>query len=183
MRAWIGERLPPPLAEMPDRELAIDQAVTLLATGREPVAAALAWGVARLHCRPAELRALRSGLPSASLETILASPALRSTVSATLKEHPPVPVIVRRLAARQQLGGRDVRAGAEVVAPAIDPHGGGAHRCLGPELSRVTLAVVLAAWAARHRFEPVERGIPRAVRRNAVVIPEGGLRVRRRAPA
>lgn len=161
----------------------VDQAITMLATGREPVAAALAWAVVAIDEDDLAARDARRALAALGAEprasALRACAPLEALVDRALARGPVVPEIVRRLAREATIGGRRVAAGAEVRARVaaggergcpVRAFGGGAHGCLGRELARATLSVVLGVWLGEHELVVVARDA-RGRRRNAVRVP------------
>jgi len=55
------------------------------------------------------------------------------------------------------------------------PFGGGARRCLGAAFATFEMRVVLGTVLSRCRLSLVERAVPRVVRRNLTLGPEGGI--------
>lgn len=175
---------------LPDDEL-VDELRTLVIAGHETTATTLAWALWRLHRAPDALRALRDELdalgPSVDAETLAALPYLGAVCDETLRLHPIVPIMARRLARDWTLAGRTIPAGT-MVCPAVmlthldpalypDPHafrperfvakrygpgafypyGGGARRCLGAAMASYELRVALGTVLHHHRFAP-DRG-------------------------
>lgn len=173
---------------LPDDEL-VDELRTLVIAGHETTATTLAWALWRLHRTPDALRRLRDELDAAGLDpAALASlPFLSAVCDETLRLHPIVPIMARRLARDWTLAGHTLPAGT-MICPAVmlthldralypDPHafrperfldrrygpgefypyGGGARRCLGASMAAWELRVALGTVLRTHAFAP-DRG-------------------------
>ncbi len=191
-------------APMTDAELR-DELVTLLLAGHETTATGLAWAVERLVRTPdvlAELTAeCRAGGHGPE-----GGPLLDATVKEILRLRPPLPIVVRRLAAPYEIGGRLLPAGAR-VAPCIWlthrrpdlypdpdafqperflgvtpdtyawlPFGGGIRRCIGAAFAQFEMKIVLGAILARADLAPAAPEFERTARRAIVLVPERGAR-------
>jgi cytochrome P450 len=173
---------------LPDDEL-VDELRTLVIAGHETTATTLAWSLWRLHRTPDALRRLRAELDAAGPDpaALAALPYLSAVCDETLRLHPIVPIMARRLARDWTLAGHTLRAGT-MICPAVmlthldralypDPHtfrperfldrrygpgefypyGGGARRCLGAAMAAWELRVALGTLLRNHHFEP-DRG-------------------------
>jgi cytochrome P450 len=175
---------------MPDDEL-VDELRTLVIAGHETTATTLAWALWRLHRTPAALDRLRAELDAAGAgadpAALAALPFLGAVCDETLRLHPIVPIMARRLARDWTLAGRTLAAGT-MVCPAVMlthldpavypdpdsfrperfldrrpgagefyPYGGGARRCLGAAMASWELRVALGTILRAHRFAP-DRG-------------------------
>ncbi|MGX1804850.1 cytochrome P450 [Nocardia sp. NPDC055321] len=165
-----------------DAELGADelreQVRTLLVAGHETTATALVWALYRLHRTPAALARLRAELdaagPGADPVELAALPYLDAVCQETLRMHPPVPIVVRRLTGDYALRGTPLVSGDTMGLsvhllhsdPAVwpeshlfrperflerryspfefAPYGGGHRRCAGAALADFELRVVLA---------------------------------------
>ena len=159
-----------------------EQLRTLLVAGHETTATSVAWALYHVHRHPAvherlvdEVRAQGSGAPAEDLARL---PYLDAVCKETLRLHPPVPVVLRRLAAPLEVRGDEVPAGA-TVGVALEllhtrrdvwahprrfepqrfldrrygpfeyaPYGGGHRRCVGFALAEYELRIVLATILA-----------------------------------
>lgn len=99
-----------------------DELVTLLATGHETTATALAWVVYWVWSHPTVYRRLRAevgGLPAgAPAQQVSQVEYLKSVVLETLRINPVVPIIARQLQRPVELAGYQLPAGV-TVAPVI----------------------------------------------------------------
>ncbi len=197
-------------AAMSDEEVR-DQLLTLLAAGHETTATALAWSLYWIHRDPkllddlrAELRALgRDPEPDA----VAALPLLDATCAETLRLHPIVADVARRLRAPLPFGRWTLpaRAGVGVVTallhnnPAIyprpevfdpqrflnakpspfayTPFGGGSRRCLGAAFALYEMKLVLATLLSDFELQLLETRV-RPSRQNVTMGPRGGIRMR-----
>jgi cytochrome P450 len=97
---------------MSDGELR-DELVTLLLAGHETTATAVAWAVERLVRHPDKLARLQ-----AEIDTGERDEYLQAVATETLRVHPVVPLVVRRLTEPLRVGGMLLPAGTR-VAPSI----------------------------------------------------------------
>lgn len=151
---------------MDDQELR-DQLVTLLVTGHETTATALAWTFERLLRNPAVLERLRASLAEGEEDY------LNCVIKESLRSRPIIPYALRRLSAPLEIGGYTVPAGAYLgcstilthqrpdIYPDPDefrperfqdsatqnyawiPFGGGVRRCLGASFANLEMRVIL----------------------------------------
>ncbi|HEY5857526.1 MAG TPA: cytochrome P450 [Aldersonia sp.] len=159
-----------------------EQLRTLLVAGHETTATSIAWALYHVHRHPAvrerlvaEVRALGPDVPAEDLARL---PYLDAVCKETLRLHPPVPVVLRRLAAPLEIRGVGAPAGA-TVGVALEllhthrdvwghprrfdpqrfldrrygpfeyaPYGGGHRRCVGFALAEYELRIVLATILA-----------------------------------
>jgi cytochrome P450 len=193
------------------REEIRDQLLTLLAAGHETTATALAWALYWIHRDPPLLRDLRDELralgPDAEPDAIAALPLLDATCSETLRLHPIVPDVARRVLAPMELGEWSVpkRGGVAVVTALLHanpdlyprpevfdarrflgarpspfeytPFGGGARRCLGAAFAMYEMKLVLATLLGDVDLELIDRQVA-PTRQNVTIGPKGGVRVR-----
>jgi cytochrome P450 len=195
---------------MTDEEIR-DQLLTLLAAGHETTATALAWALYWIHRDPKLLGDLRAELGSsgrdAEPDAVAALPLLDATCAETLRLHPIVPDVARRLRAPLTLGRWTIpaRAGVAVVTallhnnPAIyprpdafdarrfldakpspfsyTPFGGGSRRCLGAAFALYEMKLVLATLLSDFELQLVDMRV-RPSRQNVTMGPRGGIRMR-----
>jgi cytochrome P450 len=152
-----------------DGEQLRDELITLLFAGHETTATALAWALERLARHPAAWERLRSGDEE----------YLDAVAKETLRLRPVVPIVLRRVIERVEIGGYELPVGVS-VAPCIllvhrradlypdpaafrperflerpagtytwIPFGGGVRRCLGASLALFEMKAVLRVIAAR----------------------------------
>jgi cytochrome P450 len=188
-----------------------DQLITLLAAGHETTATALAWALYWTHREPslaAELRAEIATLgPDPEPDAIAALPLLDATCTETLRLHPILPDVARRLRAPMKLGRYSLPAGTGIGVStrplhtnprlypnpnAFDakrflgtkpspfgyaPFGGGSRRCLGAAFATYEMKLVLATLLTTFDFELLDRNVV-PFRRNLTMAPRGGVRMR-----
>ncbi|WP_280468155.1 cytochrome P450 [Nocardia cyriacigeorgica] len=168
-----------------DRDLC-DQLRTLLVAGHETTANTLVWALLRVHREPAVLHRLRAELrdagPDAAPEELLRLPYLDAVCQETLRLHPAVPIVLRRLTASYTLRGAGL-APDDIMGVAVPllhsdpavwsepgrfrperfldrrytpfefaPFGGGHHRCVGAALADTELRIALAIIIGRTRL-------------------------------
>ncbi|WP_330233729.1 cytochrome P450 [Nocardia sp. NBC_00508] len=155
-----------------------DQVRTLLVAGHETTATALVWALFRLHRAPGPLARLRAELrdagPDASPTELAGLPYLDAVCQETLRLHPPVPIVVRRLTESYTLRGVALAPGDTmgIAVPLLHsdpdtwsdarrfepgrfierryrpfefaPFGGGHRRCVGAALADYELRIALA---------------------------------------
>ncbi|WP_067532610.1 cytochrome P450 [Nocardia crassostreae] len=155
-----------------------EQLRTLLVAGHETTATALVWALYRLHREPEALRRLRAELDAAGPDPdpldLVTLPNLDAVCQETLRLHPPVPIVLRRLTGDFELRGARLRAGDTmgIAVPLLHsdpavwpdpqrvrpqrflerryspfefaPYGGGHRRCVGATLADYELRIVLA---------------------------------------
>ncbi|WP_067695413.1 cytochrome P450 [Nocardia jejuensis] len=163
-----------------------EQLRTLLVAGHETTATSLVWALYRLHREPAVLARLRAELDEAGADLdpaeLAALPYLDAVCQETLRLHPPVPIVLRRLTGDFALRGAPLVAGDTMgvsiqllhshpgVWPAphefrperflerryspfeFAPYGGGHRRCVGAALADYELRIVLAALVSSVRL-------------------------------
>ncbi len=159
-----------------------EQLRTLLVAGHETTATSLVWALFQLHREPTVLERLRSELDAAGdiePEELARLPYLDAVCQETLRLHPPVPIVLRRLTGPYTLCGVDLVAGDTmgIVLPLLHsdpdcweeperfrpqrfldrrygpfefaPYGGGHRRCLGATLADFELRIALATVLTR----------------------------------
>ncbi|MGV9615009.1 cytochrome P450 [Nocardia xishanensis] len=166
-----------------DAELG-DQLRTLLVAGHETTATSLVWALYHLHRAPEALRRLRAELGAAgdSPTDLAGLPYLDAVCQETLRLHPPVPIVLRRVTEPVTLRGVRVPAGDTMglALPLLHsdpdtwvdaarfrperfldrrygpfelaPYGGGHRRCVGASLADYELRIVLATLLRRVRL-------------------------------
>lgn len=158
-----------------DAELC-EQLRTLLVAGHETTATTLTWALYHLHRERGLLDRIVAELPSASGDPVEQArlPLLDAVCQETLRLHPPVPIVLRRVRQPCRWRGIDIEAGQTIglavgvlhsqpstwpaprlfhpdrfldrkVSPfEFAPFGGGHRRCIGATLAEFELRVVLA---------------------------------------
>lgn len=185
---------------MSDNEL-VDEMKTLLVAGHETTATALTWTVLELLQNPEVLRRLRAELAIGSDEY------LDAVVKESLRLHPIVPMVGRRLQAEATVGGRVYPKGT-VLAPSIYltqrnpdvwaepqrfdpsrfigakpnpyeflPFGGGVRRCIGLAFALFEMKQVLRQIAVRTELRLAAGYRPKVVRRGITFAVSRGLPV------
>ncbi|WP_378735216.1 cytochrome P450 [Nocardia brasiliensis] len=163
-----------------------EQLRTLLVAGHETTATALVWALFELHRAPAALDRLRAELraagPAAGPVELAGLPFLDAVCQETLRLHPAVPIVVRRLTAPFTLRGVALAAGDTmgIAVPLLHsdpqvwadprqfrperfierkyrpfefaPFGGGHRRCVGASLADYELRIALATIVSRVRL-------------------------------
>ncbi len=178
-----------------------DQLVTMVAAGHETTAAAMAWAVERLVRTPARLARLADEAASGG------DNYADAVAKETLRLRPPVPVVLRRLAAPLAVGEWTLPVGV-TVAPCIHlihhrpdvypqpdafmperflerpagtytwiPFGGGIRRCLGASFAVVELKTALGVISRRLRLRPTRSEGEPVVRRMVTSLPGRGAEV------
>jgi cytochrome P450 len=195
---------------MTDAEIR-DQLITLLAAGHETTATSLAWALYWTHRDPAIAAALRAELAALGAnpepDAIASLPLLDAVCSETLRLHPIVTDVARRLRAPMTFGAYELpaRTGVAVIIGSLHanpalypdpgafdakrflgakpspfayaPFGGGSRRCLGAAFAMYEMKLVLATLLAHFDLELLDRDV-RPARRNITMGPKGGVRMR-----
>jgi cytochrome P450 family 135 len=182
---------------MSDKELR-DELMTLLVAGHETSATSLAWALEALVRHPAVLARLRDEVDSGQ------DAYLDAVIQETLRLRPVIALVLRRLTAPMEIGGRLLPAGA-TVAPCIYllhrrpdvypdprafrperfleqppgtytwiPFGGGVRRCLGASFAQFEMKVVLRELVSRLELRAARPQGERRVRRAIIFAPERG---------
>jgi cytochrome P450 len=182
---------------MSDKELR-DELMTLLVAGHETTATALAWALEALARHPRVLARLREEVDRGE------DAYIDAVVKETLRLRPVVALVLRRLTAPMEIGGRMLPAGVS-VAPCIYllhrrpdvypeprtfrperfldqapgtytwiPFGGGVRRCLGASFAQFEMRVVLREVVAQLELEPGSVRQERRVRRAIFFSPSRG---------
>ncbi|HEX3779504.1 MAG TPA: cytochrome P450 [Pseudonocardiaceae bacterium] len=178
-----------------------DQLVTLLLAGHETTATTLAWAFHDLARNPVRLRAAQRAADEGNDEYLTA------VVKESLRLHPVIYEVARRLTAPVEIAGYRLPAGA-IVLPGIGlvqaderhhlhprefrperfldgqpaantwiPFGGGVRRCLGAGFAQMEAAVVLREVLTRFDLRPVHARQESSKARNITQIPAGGARI------
>jgi cytochrome P450 family 135 len=180
---------------MSDHELR-DELVTLLLAGHETTATGLAWTFDELFRHPGALERLEDDDPA----------YLDAVIKESLRLHPPIAFVDRKLRVDLELAGYMLPAGT-IVAPCIYlahrradlypepdafrperfldrgpetyswlPFGGGVRRCVGASFATFEMRVVLETILARARLRPASPRGESATRRAIVLAPRHGTR-------
>jgi len=182
---------------MSDVELR-DELMTLLVAGHETTATSMAWALERLVRHPDKLARLTDEVTAGEEDY------LDAVVKETLRLRPVLPIVVRRLTAPLEIGGRLLPAGVS-VAPCIYlmhrradiypepnrfrperflhtpagtytwiPFGGGVRRCLGASFALFEMKTVLSTIVSRRQLAPVRAQGERVTRRAITLTPARG---------
>jgi cytochrome P450 len=185
---------------MTDRELR-DELMTLLVAGHETTATGLSWAIELLARHPETLSRLEDSVAGGD-ETYL-----DAVIKETLRLHPVIALVLRKLVEPMEIGGRLLPAGVS-VAPSIYlmhrrpdiypeperfrperfierppgtytwiPFGGGVRRCLGAAFAEFEMAVVLRELVSRRRIRPVGDKPEHSVRSTITNVPNRGAEV------
>jgi cytochrome P450 family 135 len=180
-------------------EQIVDELISLLMAAQEPPSIALTWILDRLAREP-ELA-----------EAYLADPSgerADAIVREVLRLRPPASGSLRRLLEPMQVDGRELPAGATVLAPTslvhrdprgfkdpahfeperwlgditpswpFFPFGGGARRCVGEPLAHAEIETVVPAVLRSVKLAPLSAEPERMVQRATVLVPQRSLLVR-----
>ena len=196
-----------------DDDALVSEMKTLLVAGHETTATSLTWTMLELLQHPAALRKVREEVLSADEGSRGGGPFIEAVVRESLRLHPVVPLVGRRLTAPATVGGRRYPAGT-VLAPSIwltqrnpsvwpDPErfkperflgwkpnpyeflpfGGGVRRCIGLAFALFEMKEVLARILERTELALAPGYKPKLVRRGITFAVGGGLPVRRVRPS
>ena len=177
--------------------------MTLLVAGHETTATALAWTLHRLSIHPDVLARAVEEVDAGDASRYLEAVSLE-----TMRLHPVVPMVVRRLAETRTAGSRTIPAGA-VVAPNIwlthrrpdlwpdperfsperflgeaprpnhfFPFGGGNRTCVGRVFALQEMRIVLRQILLQRTPVKVPGYRPRVVRRGVTFAPSRGMPLR-----
>jgi cytochrome P450 len=189
-----------------------EELMTFLFAGHETSAIAMTWAIYHLHSHPESLRTLRDelhDLPDRSPASLAAAPYLKAVVQESLRLHPIVTEVIRKLRVPLQLGEWNLPAGL-AVAPATVlahynpttypdpdaflperflkrtyspfeymPFGGGHRRCIGAAFAAYEMAIVLGTLLSEHRWELVDAGPVVPKRRNLTMGPSSNVSIRK----
>jgi cytochrome P450 len=192
------------------REALRDQLVTLIFAGHETSAIGLSWGIHWLHRHPDSLAVLRAeldGVAHLDAETLSRLPYLDAVCKETLRLHPTVPEVIRKLNEPLQLQSVLLPAGIPVAACIVATHhraelypdpgtfrperflerrfaaheflpfGGGVHRCAGEAFAWLEIKAILATLVMRRTFTLVDARAATPALRSITMEPRGGVPV------
>jgi cytochrome P450 family 110 len=195
-----------------DEQSLYEQLLTFVIAGHETTATSLAWALYEVHRHPEVHQKLISELKTLETENpkqLADAPYLNAVIAETLRRHPPLPIVPRRLTRPFQLQGFELPAGQTIgVAmymahhdPATypDPHvfrperfldarpspflylpfGGGARRCIGAAFASYELKLALGTLLQKSAFRLNEPNLVRSVFRVGTYGPETGIRMTR----
>lgn len=225
MRALIEEKRARPGADILSLLLAVrdedgdalaeseifDQLLSFIVAGHETTATSLAWALDDLHRHPAALARLRDALAglgdAPTPEALAACPLLEAACQETLRLHPPVPLVPRKLTRELAFKGFALPAGVSLAAcPYLAhrrpetfadplayrperflertfspfewlPFGGGSRRCLGAAFAMYEMKIALATLLQSAELRLEEPRPVRSVFRIATFGPETGIRM------
>jgi cytochrome P450 family 110 len=189
-----------------------EELATFLFAGHETSAIAMTWAIYHLHSHPESLRTLQNelrSLPDRTPASLAASPYLKAVVQESLRLHPIVTEVLRKLRVPMQLGEYSIPAGF-AVAPATVlahynpttytdpdafrperflernyspfeymPFGGGHRRCIGAAFAAYEMAIVLGTLLSEHRWELVDAEPVVPKRRNLTMGPSSNVSIRK----
>jgi len=185
-----------------------DELISLVLAGHETTANSLAWTFERLVRSPEPYARLRELVRSEDRER--AEAFVEATIHEGMRVRPVIPMIVRLVKRRWQLGECVIPANTAVAVSIVAlhqrsdvypdpgrfrperfldrkpgtytwmPFGGGIRRCLGASLAMAEQRVVLAAVARQTDLAAVDPRPEPALQRNVTMIPRHGGRVIRR---
>jgi cytochrome P450 len=181
-----------------------DELLTLLVTGYETTATALAWAFQWIDREPPVREALTNLVRARPSGAAYDDPYLDAFVREVLRIHPIIPIVARRAQRDLRIGRFDVPKG-QIVAPCIFlahhredvyhdagrfdperflgrrygpyeylPFGGGARRCLGMTLALAEMKIVLLAILERVSLRVGPGPLPEPRRRSVTIAPSGG---------
>jgi cytochrome P450 len=182
-----------------------DQLVTLLLAGHETTATTLAWAFHDLARNPEQLRAAQRAADGVNDDG--SDEYLTAVVKESLRLHPVIYEVARRLTAPVEIGGYRLPAGVTVLPgiglvqaderhhahprefrperflarqPAANtwiPFGGGVRRCLGAGFAQMEAVVVLREVLTRFDLRAEHAHQEPSKARNVTQIPAGGARI------
>lgn len=180
-----------------------DELLTFLFAGHETTALSMTWAMYHLHRHPEVLRRLLTELDDCGDDVVQLGSAeyLKACVQETLRVHPIVTEVVRKLKQPIQLGDYLIPAGFAVspvtvlahynaeVYPEPErfdpsrfleksyspfcymPFGGGHRRCVGAAFAGYEMTIVLGTLLRQFSFELIENSPVVPVRRNVTMAP------------
>jgi len=189
-----------------------DQLLSILSAGHETTAIAMAWTLYWLHRHPEKLNRLLEDIseqaPTGDPEALTQIPYLDAVVNESLRIHPVLPDLARKLSQDAELMGCKLKAGTAVGAVAFLTHrdpeiyenpdewiperfldhkfspfefypfGGGNRRCIGAAFASFEAKVVLGTLLPTYRFELLDDRPLSVERRHITLMPRGGVRMR-----
>ena len=189
-----------------------DQLLSILSAGHETTAIAMAWTLYWLHRHPEKLNRLLEDIseqaPTGDPEALTQIPYLDAVVNESLRIHPVLPDLARKLRKDTELMGCKLKAGTAVGAVAFLTHrdpeiyedpdewiperfldhkfspfefypfGGGNRRCIGAAFASFEAKVVLGTLLPTYRFELLDDRPLSVERRHITLMPRGGVRMK-----
>ena len=189
-----------------------DQLLSILSAGHETTAIAMAWTLYWLHRHPEKLNRLLEDIseqaPTGDPEALTQIPYLDAVVNESLRIHPVLPDLARKLRKDTELMGCKLKAGTAVGAVAFLTHrdpeiyedpdewiperfldhkfspfefypfGGGNRRCIGAAFASFEAKVVLGTLLSAYHFELLDNRPLSVERRHITLMPRGGVRMR-----
>ena len=189
-----------------------DQLLSILSAGHETTAIAMAWTLYWLHRHPEKLSRLLEDIseqaPTGDPEALTQIPYLDAVVNESLRIHPVLPDLARKLRKDTELMGCKLKAGTAVGAVAFLTHrdpeiyenpdewiperfldhkfspfefypfGGGNRRCIGAAFASFEAKVVLGTLLSAYHFELLDDRPLSVERRHITLMPRGGVRMR-----
>ena len=189
-----------------------DQLLSILSAGHETTAIAMAWTLYWLHRHPEKLNRLLEDIseqaPTGDPEALTQIPYLDAVVNESLRIHPVLPDLARKLCQDAELMGCKLKAGTAVGAVAFLTHrdpdiyeepdewiperfldrkfspfefypfGGGNRRCIGSAFASFEAKVVLGTLLSAYHFELLDNRPLSVERRHITLMPRGGVRMR-----
>ena len=183
-----------------DRELR-DQLVTLLLAGHETTATALSWALYELGRDPDQLAAARAAATEGDDDH------LEAVVKESMRLHPVIPMVVRRLTRPATVGGVELPEGVNVAASILlgharpdshrdpdaftprrfldgevatstwIPFGGGVRRCIGAGFALMEGVAVLREVLLHHDVSLPDEAVDPPMVRNITSVPRHGARI------
>lgn len=193
---------------LPDQEV-LEQLLTFVIAGHETTATSLSWAFYELLRAPEALERLSAEIAGVDTpEALTKLPFLDAVASETLRMHPPVPVVLRKLNRSLELGGYTLPEGTSVGAAVYTAHcreesfpepmrfrperflerhfspfeflpfGGGARRCLGAAFASTELRIALATLLQGGQWQLAEPKPVTNAFRIGTYGPKTGVRVK-----
>ena len=189
-----------------------DQLLSILSAGHETTAIAMAWTLYWLHRHPEKLDRLLEEIsqraPTGDPEALTQIPYLDAVVNESLRIHPVIPDVPRKLCQDAELMGCKLTAGTSVGAVAFLTHrdpdiyeepekwiperfldrkftpfefypfGGGNRRCIGAAFASFEAKVVLGTILPSYQFQLLDDRPLSVERRHVTLMPQGGVRMK-----
>lgn len=193
-----------------------DELRTMLIAGHETTAIGMTWALHHLHRNPEARRRLEEELaplgPKPEPEALTRLPWLSAVCDESLRLHPVIHLVTRKLRRPFTLRGYELPAGMGLMVAIIRihahptvypeperfrperflerkyspfeylPFGGGNRRCLGAAFALYEMKVVLGSLLAAHRFESTQDTPIRPVRRHVTMSPDRDVVLRYSGP-